>query len=465
MSTAGMSAELEAIIRQVGDPGSPEYQNLRSAIVKSPVLWTQMETAVARGDLKHFAFWPQNEFFGAVYDSDTQTIHLKQQSLIDPNGQYTLTFILGHELQHGLNRHKETDSFQQFIDQTKAVLESDQPVHNYTPAIHKRFEYIRWDEGDSHIAGWNAFASRVKHDNPAATLAQAVEIAKNNNMGYAGDFIIETQIAGRTELSTKPGFTLNADLSITENARNIEAASKHYFDLSPEQIKAGGRGNSDYRNKYGAYMVSHICQLEIDNPTKAGKLVLDMRGENLREYLLEQNGISLGDSVPDGTRCAYYDTNSPDIERYFDHTIDTNQFMPIRSLPERDEPALTQPAQRELSAQEKQWDQMLDKLIAPKLRESGYSDQQIDNIKAASMVSMAKHYSDRDMAFVGINPERGMVVMAQEGKGYFVPTVTMENAKDMPAQQSLELLDRQLEQQQQQALNPSHGHSGPSLSR
>ena len=468
MST--VSPQLDAIIRQVGGPASPSYRNLRSAIESSPVLQQQMEAAVARGDLKHFAFMPQNEHAGASYNPQTQTINLKQLNLADPNQQHLLTFLIGHELQHGLNRQQTAAQKQQFVQQATQVLQSGQQVHNYAPVFRQMLAVNRRDEASSHIAGWNAFVSRVKHDNPQATLAQVVGIAGEKGVGYVADFIQAKQVDGQIQFSAKPGFTLNTDLSITANAQNIEAAGKHYFDKTPTQARIGARGNSDYSNFYAADLVSYVCQLESLNPSLAGKLTLDMRGEGLKESLLEQDGISLGNNPPPGTRCTYYDTRSPDTARHFDHTISTHRYVPIQSLPEptvltKDDPALTQPSRRELSAQERQWDQTMEKLITPKLEGQGYSAEQIENIKAASMVAMAKHYPDRDMAFVGINQERGMVVMAQEGKGYFVPTVTLESVKDIPAQQSLEQLDQQLVQQPQQALNPAHEHSGPSLSR
>jgi len=187
----------------------------------------------------------------------------------------------------------------------------------------------RDDEARAHIAGWNALVSRLHQANPNAELRHIGEVS--TRVEYVSDFVQLEDVAGHTRFAMKAGLTLNSDLSITPNARNIEAAGTHYFDKVPDHARLGPHGNSDYTNYYATNLVSSVCQYEMLNPALAGKLHLDMHGLKLQEKLLEQNGISLGG--PD-VRCTYYHASSPAIENHFDHTANSHRHVPIHGLPE-----------------------------------------------------------------------------------------------------------------------------------
>ncbi|MBO9648051.1 MAG: hypothetical protein J7605_06025 [Variovorax sp.] len=287
---SGFNPRLELLLRDVGGPSSAASQNLRTVIEESPALLQQMNSAIVHGHLKRFAWMPEQENAGASFNAATQTINLKQSDVSDPGKRDTLTFILGHEVQHALNRV---------------------------------------DEAIAHIAGWNALASRLNHENPEAKLRDFGR--RLMLIDYAGDFVQLDEVAERMEFVAKTGFTFNADLSITPDARNIEAAGRHYFDKISDDARLGHHGDSDYTNYYAAGLVGTVCQYEMLNPRLAGQLQLDMDGLKLEERLLEQNGISLGSA---DARCAYYDTRSPMIENYFDHTADRHAHIPIHGLPQ-----------------------------------------------------------------------------------------------------------------------------------
>ncbi len=101
MST--FSPRLEQVIREIGDPVSPVYRNLRALIEESPALLQQMNDAVASGHLKHFAWMTENENAGASFSSGTQTVNLKQSDVLDPRKRHALTFIIGHEVPDGMH--------------------------------------------------------------------------------------------------------------------------------------------------------------------------------------------------------------------------------------------------------------------------------------------------------------------------------------------------------------------------
>ena len=324
-----ISPRLDQVMRDVGDPASPAFQNLRAVIKSSPLLMQRLNAAVEQGHLKHFAWMPANENAGANYDAGTQTVNLKQDYLLESRKHGTLTFILGHEIQHGFNRDRTKQGYEQFAQDTTQVLQSGQPVHDYTPAIQRMIAVNRNDEASAHIAGWNALVSRVKQVDPQPSLDAVGKLAES--IGYVEDFLDIRQVAGKDRVTVKDGLTLNPDLSITPDARNIEATARHYFDKSPKNTRLGYHGNSDYTNYYATTLVGHLCQSEILNPTRVGKLTLDMQGLKLQEPLLEENGIALG--AP-GTRCTYFDVRSPAIGNHFDHTADSHRFVPIDGLPQ-----------------------------------------------------------------------------------------------------------------------------------
>lgn len=324
-----ISPELDRILREIGGPESPAYQNLLGVIEASPVLAKQMNTAVAMGYLRHFDVMHADENAGASYSPDTQAINLKEVDLLNPRKRHALTFILGHEVQHGINGERTTQAVRQFDEDVRRVLESGLPIHDYSRSVDQMLAINRSDEASAHIAGWNALVSRLTRERPGARLSEVAELARY--VDYANDFIEVKYEDGHEIAVAKPGFAINFDLSITANSRNIEAAAKHYFDKPPLETRLGHRGNSDYTNYYATGLVSTLCQYELLNPALAGELHLDMDALKLQEKLLEQNGLSLG--RPDA-RCNYHQADSPTIERHFDHTADSHRHIPIHGLPE-----------------------------------------------------------------------------------------------------------------------------------
>jgi len=325
---SALSPALERLIRELGDPSDQPYRNLRTVIEQSPALLQQMNSAVAKGHLKHFAWMSEHEHAGASFSPDTQTINLKQGDLLDHKRLDALTFILGHEVQHGLNREQTRQGLERFDGAIRHILELGQLTHNYSDPLRQMLEVNRNDEARAHIAGWNALVSRLNQVNPNVELKYIGTVA--TRVAYVSDFVHLEDAAGDLQFVVKTGLTLNADFSITADARNIEAAGRHYFDKIPDDARLGHHGNSDYINYYAAGLVGTVCQYEMLNPTLAGQLQLDMDGLKLQERLLEQNGMSLGSA---DARCPYYDTRTPMIENYFDHTVDRHAHIPIHGLP------------------------------------------------------------------------------------------------------------------------------------
>lgn len=324
---SAIGPELERAMRDVGAPDSPAYQNLRAIVQGSPVLAAQMNAAAAQGHFAHFALLPENAHAAASFSPDTRTINLKAADLGDtkPQARGTLTFLLGHETQHAVNRPGTTQAMNQFGQEALATVSSGPgKPHDYTPAVQKVLVANREDEASSHIAGWNALVSNIKQGNPGATVKEVVD----SRVAYVTNHFVNVDYGKSITYAVKDGIRLNDDLSITPDARNVEALGKLYFDMSPVSARLGAKGNSDYTNHYAAGLVSTACQSELTNPAHAGKLTLDMKGLKLDHALLADNGITLGNPPKPGVRCVYNDTSAPGVDRHFDHTA-TSRSAPV----------------------------------------------------------------------------------------------------------------------------------------
>jgi hypothetical protein len=245
-----------------------------------------------------------------------------------------LTFVLGHEIQHGFNYAGTKAAYHQFDTDLARAARSD---HDYTSAIGSVLAANRRDEARSNIAGWNALASRVTSESPDATLKDVFDASPR-----AYD-VVERQPGQPPRYVARAEFTLNPDMSMSTNAESIEAMAKNYFDKGRSSA-LGNNGNSDYQNYYGAYAVSRACQYEAAHPARNGRtlMTLGMDHLGLQEDLLEQNGISLGEGAPPPR--PYYDSSSvPPTLHYFDHTATTHIHIPIAAFDSEQTPRHSDP--------------------------------------------------------------------------------------------------------------------------
>lgn len=327
MATLSVSTErlLAAFSRGTGVT-QDQVENLRSAIANSPALSAQVDTAIAAGHLQNFALLPSGTNAGGTYDGHSKTIHLPARILSTaspPNDRRPaeLTFVLGHEVQHGFNHPETRRAYAQFETALSAAARGN---HDYTEAIGALLSTNRSDEAASNLAGWNALAGMVKAANPAATLADVY--ATNPR---AQDFA-RRSLDSPTAYATHSDLAINEDLSITATADNIEGMAKHYFDKPPHLARLGHNGNSDYTNYYGAYAVGRASQYEALNPAPGGipPMMINMQQLGLQESLLEQNGISLGEGNPPPQPYLDSGTTPPSLH-HFDHTATTHTHVPI----------------------------------------------------------------------------------------------------------------------------------------
>src|SRR3546814_8436033 len=115
--------------------------NLQATLNGSSVLAEQAKAAVGQGHLERFAMIDPAMSAGATYDGrDTvKEMNLPAQVLQtgsagNPQGRYDardLTFVMGHELQHGFNHHAKLKATRPFLDDLRQQAGAKGPVHDY----------------------------------------------------------------------------------------------------------------------------------------------------------------------------------------------------------------------------------------------------------------------------------------------------------------------------------------------
>lgn len=331
-----LSPQAQAIVGAFGrQPGVTRDQlaNLQAALAASPALIDQINAAVAQGHLKQIVPLV-NPNAGGEYDPRKQAMSLPLARLTTPpSGPYQrklahenaseITFVLGHELQHGFNRVATRQAYTDFAKDVEQIARKGLAPRDYTAPASALLAQNRRDEAGAEIAGWNAVASRVKSANQGASL-QDIHEALPSRMR---DFI---DVSG-TNYTLKSNLAPARDLLLDQTSANLEAMGQNYFD-KPARTKGGlgPRGNSDYANYYGRSPVSFIAETERNyHPPKPGpatpQMGLNLSRLGLTEKLLEENGIDLGKNQQP---LPYLDfSKQPPTPHLFQHTRTTNQHV------------------------------------------------------------------------------------------------------------------------------------------
>jgi len=331
-----LSSQAQTIVASFGQqPGVAQdhLNNLKAALNASPALIDQINDAVAQGHLKQIAPLT-NPNAGGEYDPQNQAMRLPLAKLTTPpagpgsnkiaqENAGEITFVLGHELQHGFNRAATRQAYTDFAKDVRQIAKDDPAPRDYTAPTGVLLAQNRRDEATAEIAGWNAVVSRVKSTNANPSLQDIYE-AQPSRMK---DFI---DVAGN-KYTLKPNLALNTDLSLSATPANVEAMGQNYFDKAPRSPGGlGPRGNSDYANYYGRSPVSFVAQTERHyHPSQPGaaapQMGLNLSRLRLSEKLLEENGIDLGNHQQP---MAYYDfSNQPPAPHLFQHTKTTHQHV------------------------------------------------------------------------------------------------------------------------------------------
>lgn len=330
--------------------------NLQSTLNESPVLATQIKDAVTQGHVQHFSLLGNSIAAGATYDGNTPQqdgtpkginlppLGLQTNSPANPQGLYNaqdMTFVLGHEIQHGFNDAAKDQATSTFIQNINAQAQVHGPVHDYSDELRAYIQAGREDEAKANISGWNALLSREQQGNPSAGLPDMARI-RNTRIE---DFIIRGN--STTPPQALPGLTFNQDGSLSQTPANIAAMGQHYFDR-PSHVHAQpgqrplGLGehrpnpSADYTNYYGTWALERIVDAEdranVQYQGARPQIAIDMAGLGLKEDLIEMEGLDLGSNKAPRP---YLDTSqTPAMPGHFHHTQDASmghdhQHVPI----------------------------------------------------------------------------------------------------------------------------------------
>ncbi|MGH8387309.1 MAG: XVIPCD domain-containing protein [Pseudomonas sp.] len=354
--------------------------NLQSTINNSPVLADEIKRAVTtldptdrnrRAQLEHFGFVGPGVAAGGTYDGINKVMHLpplglQTNSASNPQGRFSdidMTFVLGHEIQHGFNHTAKVQATNTFLRNVGAQARAIEPVHDYTDELRTYIQAGREDEARAEIAGWNAVMSRERQGNPSADLDHMLKISNVR----LRDFVQQDPSTTMPKASALSGLTFDQNGSLPQTSANIAAMGQHYFDRpSPDYAQSGQRpvglgehknlaGNlqptADYPNYYGTWAVEQILVAEDQaNVVHRGirpRLTIDMASIGLKEDLIEKEGLDLGRNK--APRPYYDSSHTPASLHHFDHTQDgsvspqqDHQYVPISpSSPLQQQPEIT----------------------------------------------------------------------------------------------------------------------------
>jgi hypothetical protein len=441
--------------------------NLEEVLNGSPYLADEIKRSVTTADPAargHYLLERVNVIgskagIGGAYDGDSHTINIPSTALISKdvageNGAFranSMTFVLGHEVQHSFDHHGALDAKRSLIAGAKSIAASQGPIHDYTTVVKDYLKFSREDEATAEIAGWNAVHSRIAQSKP---IVSPTDVWSADPSRIA-DFV-EADSSRQGVYVMRPGLEANQDLTLPMSKANIEAMGENYFGRPPPAyIPAGDHRNAmalgpnhdlDYPNYYGRYPVEVIAWAESNAPTKGGsrpEVTINMAETGLHEDLLERSGLNLGAKHA----LQYFDSSQrPSVPKTFNsmsNAPSNGASGPI--APERSDPAAVP----------------FDSALHRELRNAlpnGASEDRIAQIAAIAKQGGIEAGAIRTMDVVG---ERLMLTGATPGTHACVELAT----PPPPADQSNAQFSAMVEQQTQaQQIQMSQQQTGPSMS-
>lgn len=378
----GISADLHGVLRvqsMVSDfagksfsdakgakhPATPDMvANLQETMNGSPVLAEELKRAATtlapaqpsqprQRILESFDFTAPGAGVGGSFSPSHHTMNLVSESLMTtpPPGSNSggfratnLTFVIGHEVQHGFNAQAAEQERSAYIHDVRALASTPGPVHDYTALVERYIQSGREDEARAEIAGWNALRDRVQHDDGSVTLTNLRQAEPRR----VNDFleIVNGKLGARSNLH------LNTDLSIDPTPNNVAAMGHNYFDRttsahhlpgdSRQDIGLGVGNQSDYPNYYAGWAIAVIAQEEraaAHGKGPAPQIQINMKHIGLYEDMIEKGGLDLS---PGKQTVPYLDSSTqPATPHRFDHTADgphQYQYVPVAPI-RLDDPA------------------------------------------------------------------------------------------------------------------------------
>ena len=297
--------------------------NLKDAILSSPVLNEQFNYVVNKGMLRGLQALPPNSGMGGAFNGQNNVISIPLDKFSSANYQRWKgdnVFVLGHEIRHAYNDRAMGKAKSDYERELQQEASKPSP-RDYTQEVRKMMAAHKWDEATAEIAGYNAVVSMVKKDaqeNGFKVTLEEIHNAAKSRMKY---FIEKNG----SQYTIKPNLTLNADLTLSYNSRNIQGMETNYFDNPDITV---GKGKVNYNHYYAASEISTAMwyeQHEHGKEPNPDPFRIDLKALGLDEPRLERAGIHLNNP---SDRIPYYDLGRKQ-HGLFDHTYKTHQHVPV----------------------------------------------------------------------------------------------------------------------------------------
>ena len=229
-----LDAMLADFERRTSTENTHPGRNFSEILKDSPELQAQFLLAVEKGQLLRLEAESDPRFMGS-YDHDSRSLGLSIEQLnnaapdsANDDAKEEVNFVrftAGHEIDHAASRDEVVKLGQRFREQAAAIANGPSP-HDYTSAVKEYNDGRREREASAEIAGFNAVAAQVRHENPQATLKD-LYLADGGASNY-----IDVNRQGSPSYTVKPGLHIKSDLQLDVD-KSLEAMAKQFYDSNP----------------------------------------------------------------------------------------------------------------------------------------------------------------------------------------------------------------------------------------
>ncbi|WP_394538374.1 hypothetical protein PRJ39_21875 [Lysobacter enzymogenes] len=473
-----MPSQLRALVDELPrqkniPPGAA--RDVETAILTSPYLASVMVDAANQKILKHIGV-SHDTHEGGHYDSATGTVFISVDSFTDKAVKAqarldNITNTLGHETGHALTAKQRTEEVGRLANAIEIRLAEGVGNASYvdvTADAERYLNFTRGDEALSELIGMNSVASRVASTEPGGyTQARFLRrVDASTRCVDTNEDSLEAKLAPGIRLGPR-GYQLTGNRF---NSPAVEAVAACHYDRG---ATLGPSGDSNYRNYYGPSVLSTIAAAHAEAAKGTTQAVpevrLDLKRLKLDLAQIERNGVDLGSP---GKRFSFTDTSDGKLEWKTVRDTSTGPSNPPPKDVDIDAPA-ARPAFRADSPghpdhrgfemfhgaikADGRWSEAESRNLAA----AGLAAVKADPIVGANLTGVAiGKAADGGTNLIGFASPHG-----QAGPHHHL-AIDAGNAAQVPAETSLERVERLNQQQaRQQAQAPTQDPEGPTGAR
>ncbi|AWH16232.1 hypothetical protein C1922_02260 [Stenotrophomonas sp. ZAC14D2_NAIMI4_7] len=296
-----VDARVEPLLSNLSrDPRLPKGAEdvIRQAIVESPYLHALLGDAAEKsqiGAIKVSHGEHNGGHFEAGKDGQPGTVYISATNFTEWSGPARLgvvTEVLGHEAMHGVLTPYRDEALSNFrlaygAAMTRARQNFDERV-DVTAEARPYLDWGRKEEAMAEISGLRSLNSRIRNFSPGASDAELELVLARSSTSRCID-----RSGHAPQLAAGISYEDLATLPHKDGPNLTPAVEKCFYD-GPASL--GRKGDSDYRNYYGASAISSIA-LGYEALWKGrppAEIRVDLRELGLDPRQLERNGLDLG---------------------------------------------------------------------------------------------------------------------------------------------------------------------------